>query len=72
MDTNGELSEDESVGHKRLWKRMPKWLGVPRFDSDAGCVYVTLADADDLIDRLNTQLPLYGVRTGRPVAWGPS
>lgn len=52
--TNGELSEDEFVGHKRLWKRMRDRLGVPRFDPDRGCVYIPLADADGLMDRLET------------------
>lgn len=52
--TNGELSEDEFVGHKRLWKRMRDRLGVPRFDPDAKCVYIPLADAEGLIERLET------------------
>lgn len=52
--TNGELSNDEFGHHLSLWKRMRDQLGVPRYDPDDDSVYVPLADADEIIDRMNT------------------
>lgn len=50
--TNGELTEEEFNRHDRLWKQMRDRLGVPRFDPDQKCVYVPLADADEIIERI--------------------
>lgn len=52
--TNGQLSPDEFGEHLSLWKRMRKQLGVPRYDAEDDAVYVPIADADDIIDRMNT------------------
>lgn len=52
--TNGQLSGDEFGEHKRLWKRMREQLGVPRYDPNDEAVYIPLADADHIVDQLNT------------------
>lgn len=52
--TNGELSSDEFGEHLSLWKRMREQLGVPRYDPSDDAVYVPLADADQIIERMNT------------------
>ena len=52
--TNGELTDDEFAGHKRLWKRMRDQLGVPRYDPEEDCVYIPLADSDDIVEKLHT------------------
>lgn len=52
--TNGDLSPDEFAGHLELWKQMCERLGVPRYDPDAQCVYVPLADRDVILSRLAT------------------
>lgn len=48
--TKHELSDEEFSHHKSLWKQMRKRLGVPRFDSDEGCVYVPVADTDRIVE----------------------
>lgn len=55
--TNGSLSNDEFVEHKRLWKKLREKHGVPRYNGDEDCVYIPLADTDLIInqsDSLNT------------------
>lgn len=51
---NGELSQDEFQAHVTLWKEMRARFGAPRYDPDEQCVYVPIADADRLVERLNT------------------
>lgn len=52
--TNGELSKNEFGKHKQLWKRIRGKFGAPRFDPDDESVYIPLADADKIMEKLNT------------------
>lgn len=51
--TNGELTDVEFGSHLSLWKQLRERLGVSRYDPDAECVYVPIADADRIIDLLD-------------------
>jgi hypothetical protein len=52
--SNGELSETEFSAHEQLWKQMRERLGSPRYDPREECVYVPVADADEIIDQFDT------------------
>lgn len=52
--TNGELTSDEFTKHMSLWQRMRDRFGYPRFDPEENAIYVPLADADRLMERIAT------------------
>lgn len=52
--TNGQLSSHEFGEHLSLWKRMREKLGVPRYDPDEEVVYIPLADADKIVEQMET------------------